>query len=293
MDELAEFIDLAKNNSNIIAIGTEGASNNTAATHDVWTDLDITVFAADPDQEDGQAWIRHFGQPTIVQQLDDQGLFGDTGHWTSFLTRYAGTKRIDFKLAPAADINAYLAGDTLNTLIWTRQDGKVAPRLTSGESHNLTLPNQKKFDAHVNQLYWIAGNVVKGLARRNLVYANEQFNQELRPELLYLMALQEASQLPNGFDPGANYKYLPAVLSNQRRGQLANTYNQSTLVDTLAALRTAINLAEIYIRNDAAALKLEVPDFVTRAVTQLTQWLVALAQQLTPEEGPDAISRHD
>lgn len=46
----------------------------------------------------------------------------------------------------------------------------------------------------MQEFYWCAGNVVKGLARHNLVYANEQLNRFVCLELFVLLAMRATLQ---------------------------------------------------------------------------------------------------
>ncbi|WP_082397652.1 aminoglycoside 6-adenylyltransferase [Lacticaseibacillus camelliae] len=129
MADIDTIIDRAEKDPNIVAIGTEGSGNDPAQAPDKWTDLDVTLFASDPAQVDAEAWVKALGEPRLVQHLHDTHLFGPgTGAWESWLTRYQGTRRIDWKIAPAADEAAYLAADHLNTIIWRQGQGRVSPR---------------------------------------------------------------------------------------------------------------------------------------------------------------------
>lgn len=99
LTDLDKLIQLASTNANIAAIGTEGSLNDRAKSQDEWSDLDVTLFVRAPALEDGWWWVRQLGEPTIVQFLETQDLFGaQTGKWRSWLTRYAGTRRVDFKI---------------------------------------------------------------------------------------------------------------------------------------------------------------------------------------------------
>lgn len=129
--DLDKLIKLASDNKNIIAIGTEGASNDSTQISDEWTDLDVTLFVREPAREDGWWWIQQLGEPTIVQFIETQDLFGPhSGKWFSWLTRYTGTRRIDFKMTSVKAEAAYLSNDTLNKMFGAK---------IRGESHRAKL----------------------------------------------------------------------------------------------------------------------------------------------------------
>lgn len=272
MTDLQTLIALAAKNPNIVAIGTEGSSNNPTLQPDTWTDLDVTLFCQDPAQENGATWIKALGEATLVQHLSHQQLFDASAQWECWLTRYPGTRRVDFKLAPAEDMTAYLAGDHLNGLVW-RQGQPVEPPATDAGSHFLPVPSQAAYDATVNELVWIAGNVVKGLGRRNLLYANEQFNQHLRPQLLVLLAYRETLKEHGQFDTGVNGKNLWPRLTSGEKQMLAATYNQATLQATRTSLTQLLTFADQLIEAFAQAGQLVRPDWLDRADKQLQDWL--------------------
>lgn len=275
MTLLDDFITLAQTRPNIVAIGTEGATNNPATTPDAWQDLDITLFATDPAAEAGDWWLGHFGTPTIVQRLANVGVFTDSANvWHTWLTRFPGTRRIDLKIAPATETTAYEQADTLNAIVWTRAAGRLAPRATSAKTHWVSLPAGPELTAHANEFYWIAGNVCKGLARQNYLYANEQFNQHCRPELLTLLTWRASAKVHGQFDAGVSSKFLWPTLREAERRQLAATYDQASLAGTRTSLQAALTLYTATLPEVARLLALPVPDFAA-AQAQLSAWLSA------------------
>lgn len=269
---LAEFITSAAADANIQAIGTEGSTNNVAISTDEWADLDITLFAISPEQVAGPVWLHHFGEPVIIEALQERGLFGGDELWFSWLTRFAGTARIDLKAAPVSAIADYLADDTLNAIVWRRDRGHVMPRATSAASHGFTLPDQATLNAHVTEFYWVAGYVVKGLARGNLLYANQLLDHNVRPELLYLAAAAISARTTPFFDAGVDYKNVWSASSPTFRAALATTYQQDSLSATKTALAQTIALYGQVLPRAASALHLAVPD-QHRAIQQLQDWL--------------------
>lgn len=207
-----------------------------------------------------------------MQHLTQQQLFDASARWECWLTRYPGTRRVDFKLAPASDMTAYLAGDHLNGIVW-RQGQPVELPATDAGSHFLPVPSQADYEATVNELVWIAGNVVKGLSRRNLLYANEQFNQHLRPQLLLLLAYRETLKEQGQFDPGVNGKNLWPRLTTDEQHQIASTYNQATLQATRTSLTQLLTFADLLIEAFAQAGQFVRPNWLERAKEQLHDWL--------------------
>lgn len=274
--DLDKLIKLASDNKNIIAIGTEGASNDSTQISDEWTDLDVTLFVREPAREDGWWWLQQLGEPTIVQFIETQDLFGPhSGRWFSWLTRYTGTRRIDFKMTSVQAEAAYLSNDTLNTIVWRQNKGRVPPRKTNAQSHFIPLPDQDSFQEHVREFYWCAGNVVKGLARQNLVYANEQFNRYVRPELLTLLEMRATMQQNGRFDAGVTGKFIEQTLSAVEKTQLAATYQQTSLPETKASLRKVLQLYRGVSEQISGNYNFDLPKTITKVYQQFNMWLSA------------------
>lgn len=271
---LAKVIGLAETDDNVAAIGVEGSLNNPTAVTDAWQDLDVTLFVHQVRPALAQPYLALFGTPTIVQHLHEPGLFGGGDeYWETFLTRYPGTQRMDLKLAPASVVQAYLDDDQLNAIVWRRGSGRITPRPTSAASHWLAIPKQAEFAAHVNEFYWIAGYVVKGLARGNLIYAAEHFAQNLRPELLWLLACQETLARHGQFDPGVHDKNLWDVLPDTVRGELMATYDLHDGAAIRQSLKTAVAIYGRVLAEITRSDPLQKPAWVPRAVEQIDSWL--------------------
>ncbi|WP_390406327.1 aminoglycoside 6-adenylyltransferase [Lacticaseibacillus jixiensis] len=271
--DLAAIIAQAAQDPAVAAIGTEGALNDVALQADEWSDLDVTIFVKTDATIDKQAYITAFGAPVIVQHLLNQDMFGPSSAiWDTYLVRYAKTQRIDWKFAPAADIDAYLASDSLNTLVWQAGIGAVTPRATSAQTHAVQLPTAEEFADSVNELLWCAGNVAKGLHRQQLLYANEMLNLHVRSELLRLLAWQVALD-HSDFDAGACYKHLPEALERNQRQMLANSYAQASLADTAHSLAQVLDLAEAASVAVANGCGYPVPSELVPALAQLRDWL--------------------
>lgn len=273
MDDLATILTYAAGDANVFAVGVEGSRRDAQVAVDAWTDLDVTLFVRDGAQTDGMTVLHCIGEPVIVQHLEQTGLFGDNDFWRTWLTRFAGTKRVDLKIVAATAEADYLAGDSLNAIVWRRGQGRVQPRTTSAATHFVTIPTQAEFADCVNELYWCAGNVVKGIGRRNLLYANEQFSQNVRPQLLQLLAWRETIRRSGQFDAGVSGKFTWHALTADEREQLAATYAQTNLTDLRRAVLMLLDMTTSTLANLATSEYLIVPEYLAAADRQLRELL--------------------
>lgn len=274
---LEKFIIYAQTHDFIQQVGQEGSANNPQVQPDDWQDYDLTYFCTDITAFSFADWSQQFGEPVIYQHFNQNDLFGQSSlPWRTYLVRFSGKLRIDLKIAPVADREAYLAAESLNTIIWDRAQ-KIKRRHTSDRTFWLTAPTPKDFANCLNNFYWCAGNVVKGLARQNLLYANEMMRATCQEELLKLLNWQVLLQKQQPYNPGAFNKFLPQYLSAKQQQKLAQTYRQDSLAATGKALNTAIQLVsqaaeELVQSQDNLSLPTEVP----RAKAQIQAWLADL-----------------
>ena len=272
MSDLAQIFQLAEHDSRVVAIGTEGSRNDPTVSADEWSDLDVTVFVREAlNAEAWSQWVCAIGESVIWQHLLNRDLFGKSSEiWDTYLVRYAGTKRIDWKFAPIADLQNYLAADSLNQIVW-RKGHIVSSHATNALSHVVTLPTKAEFLDAINEVLWCAGNVAKALHRENLVHANEQLNDNVRPGVLQLLSWQVALTRDH-FDAGSHWKFLASALSEAERQQLIASYAQADLKQTLASLQTLIDLSEAVSRDLAEQLQFELPCWFEPGLKQLHGW---------------------
>lgn len=271
---LAQVLALAEKDTNVQAVGVEGSLNDPAKPVDAWQDLDVTLFAKTTAPDRASAYLALFGTPTIVRHFHEKDLWGNDGtYWETFLTRYPGTQRMDLKLAPTAAIAAYLAADHLNAIVWRWDQGRITPRPTDASSFYLDPPTQAQLADHCAELLWIAGNVVKGLGRGNLLYAAGQFSDYLRPELLLLLSWQATLERQGQFNPGVSHKGLWAALPLMTRDRLLGTYDLHDAEAIRLALRQTITLYTGAVSAITRLGDLTPPVELIPAMAQLHQWL--------------------
>lgn len=258
---------LAQADERIRAIGLEGSLSNPTAMSDDLSDLDVTLFVTDVQAFD-TAWFAQFGPVIIDQTFIDTHLFHTSGTpWHVHLLRLASGVRLDLKLAPVADLTAYLASESLNQVV-INKDGDLG-RPATERDFVLRAPTEAEFVAAVNEFYWQAGNISKGLKRKQLVYANEMLNQHLRPELLRVLAWQIASQAAWSVNLGFEYKYLGDYIALQDMQMLNATYVQDSISHTHHSLYVALKLMGRLAREFAAQQKWQLPEFVVNVEQEL------------------------
>ncbi|QBO36762.1 hypothetical protein EQG49_09970 [Periweissella cryptocerci] len=251
----------------IRALGLEGSLSNPISVADERSDIDATVFV-DVMARFSPEWFDQFGPVIIVQSFMDTSLFHESGTaWQVELMRLQNGVRLDLKIAPVADITEYLASDSLNQLVLNK-DGELG-RPSSERDFITNEPSETEFNETLNEFYWQAGNISKGLKRKQLIYANEMFNQHLRPEMLRVLAWQISRQSDWEINLGFEYKYLGAYIALSDLQMLNATYVQDSISHTHHSLYVALKLMGRLARTFAGQQNWQLPVFVARVEQEL------------------------
>lgn len=276
---LAQIRARAVRDERITALGLEGSVMDPTRLPDDWQDLDVTLFTTDVAGVTADWQPETFGNPTIGCFFRNENLFGTSSQpWPTWLIRFADGLRVDLKVAPAEDVAAYLAADSLNTVDWSRS-GRLVRRKTSDASHRVLRPSATDFYECYREFYWQAANVVKALSRGQLIGANTQMETVLRPELWRMLTWRAAIGAQGSFNPGAYAQNLEEQLDPQERLWLRQSYRQSSLWETMVALRTLVDWFELVSSAIAQLAGWPVAEY-DLAREQLAEWLATLTEQL-------------
>src|SRR5690606_29905925 len=82
------------------------------------------------------------------------------------------------------------------------------------------------FDDCCNEFWMVSTYIVKGLARREILFAIDHLHEIARPNLLRMMSWQIGSGRGYHFSVGKRYKYMQRYLPPEDWEQLMSTYAQ-------------------------------------------------------------------
>lgn len=208
---LDQLLSFANARDSIRAVTMNGSRVNPNAPKDFFQDYDMVCFVTNPREflED-QRWIAELGELVILQQNDFEE-HGQAGY--IFLMLFRDGVRIDLAFDPLPSL-AYIGEDTL-TRVLLDKDG-LAPRLPppSDAGYTPPKPTRRQFDEAVNEVFWCANNVAKGIWRSEMTYAKYMQDFIVREMLLKLLEWYAASL--HGWAVSLGYKgkwlqkYLPA-----------------------------------------------------------------------------------
>lgn len=244
-DQMLELIlTYAKNDERIRAVGLNGSRTNPNAPKDIFQDFDIVYLVTELNSfiEDRQ-WIDIFGQRIIMQTPEDMSMFPPTlaGRF-SYLMLFKDGNRIDLTLIPIEEKERYCKEDKLTIILMDKDNSLLEIAPPTDEDYWIKCPSAEFFADCCNEFWWVSTYVVKGLWRREILYAQEHLNNILRPMLLKMLEWKVGIEQNFSVSIGKSEKYLERYLSEDCWDELLSTYASGSYDDLWRALFSLIKL---------------------------------------------------
>lgn len=96
--------------------------------------------------------------------------------------------RIDLKLIPISDLDSYLSWDKLIAVLLDKDKRIKNHPVPIDKDYHVKKPSMQDYDNCCNEFWWVSTYVVKGLCRKEMLFAADHLNQIVRHELLRMMS---------------------------------------------------------------------------------------------------------
>ncbi len=266
-------LDFASADERIRAVTLEGSRTNKNIPPDSFQDYDISYFVTDMEAfKRNEQWLDTFGKRIIMQKPEDMELFPPTlGNWFSYLMLFEDGNRIDLTLIPVHEIGAYFEqSDGLVELLLDKDNRIQHEVVADDRRYWIRQPTARQFDDCCNEFWWVSTYVVKGLARREILFAIDHMNDIVRPNLLRMIAWQIGSERGYTFSLGKNYKFIDRHLPTDDWKQLLSTYSMTDYAEMWKSLGSCYAMFRQYSSAVAAKFGYAYPDY-DKAITKYTE----------------------
>ena len=212
------------------AVAMSGSRTNPKAPKDEFQDYDVVYIVENLDGLVADlAWLDQFGKRMIEQHvlLDHRRLY---------LMLFEDGNRIDLTLCPKEHIKEWVDSEADFTVLDDPQ-GLFEPYAPKPERYWMAPTSATDFDKSCNEFWWVSAYVVKGIRRKQLIYATDHLYGICQQELLKLLAWQVAAD-KGTVDVGKNYKYLFQHLPDEKEKEftaLLDFSDQKNLIKSLLA----------------------------------------------------------
>ena len=203
------------------AVALSGSRTEDQAPKDEFQDYDIVYIVENLDELISDlSWIDQFGTCNIEQH-------NILGNRRLYLMLFEDGNRIDLTLCPKVHIKEWVESEADFTVLEDTK-GLFETYSPSPERYWITPATETDFEKSCNEFWWVSAYVVKGICRKQVIYATDHLYGICQQELLKILAWQVASDR-GAVDIGKNYKYLFNYLPIEKEKEFSALLDFSSL----------------------------------------------------------------
>ena len=233
----AEILNLILQTARTIqveAVAMSGSRTDTKAPKDEFQDYDVVYVVDDLDNlTSNLSWLDHFGKRIIEQEVR-------LGHRRLFLMLFEDGNRIDLTLCPKEHIQEWVDSEAVFTVL-EDSEHLFEPYSQNLERYWTSPASQTDFEKTCNEFWWVSSYVVKGICRKQLIYATDHLYGICQQELLKVLSWQVASE-KGAVDIGKNYKYLFNYFPTEKEKEFSNLLDFSNIEKITQSLFATMQL---------------------------------------------------
>ena len=218
--EMLDLILQTAKTLQVKAVGLSGSRTNPKAPKDEFQDYDVVYVVDDLDNlTSNLSWLDHFGKRIIEQEVA-------LDHRRLYLMLFEDGNRIDLTLCPKEHIQEWVDSEAGFTVL-EDEKGLFESYSPSPKRFWIHSATETDFKNSCNEFWWVSAYVVKGICRKQLIYAIDHLYGICQQELLKVLAWQVASE-KGAVDIGKNYKYLFNYLPAEKEKDFSNLLDFSS-----------------------------------------------------------------
>ena len=220
----AEILNLILQTAKTIqveAVAMSGSRTNPKAPKDEFQDYDVVYVVDDLDNLTSDlSWLDQFGKRIIEQE-------GTLGHRRLYLMLFEDGNRIDLTLCPKEHIQEWVDSEAGFTVL-EDPEHLFEPYSQNLERYWTSPASAIDFEKACNEFWWVSAYVVKGICRKQVIYATDHLYGICQQEFLKILAWQVASNW-GVVDIGKNYKYLFNYLPTEKEKEFSDLLDFSSI----------------------------------------------------------------
>lgn len=237
MRDETEMLDLILQTAKTLqvkAVAMSGSRINPKAPKDEFQDYDV-VYIVDylDDLTSDLSWLDLFGKRLIEQHvlLDQRHLY---------LMLFEDGNRIDLTLCPKEHIKEWVDSEAGFTVL-EDPEHLFEPYSQKLERFWMSPASETDFKNSCNEFWWVSAYVVKGICRKQVIYATDHLYGICQQELLKVLAWLVASDR-GAVDIGKNYKYLFKYLPTEKEKEISALLDFSSVEKLTQSLFATMQL---------------------------------------------------
>lgn len=232
--EMLDLILQTAKSLKVEAVAMSGSRTDTKAPKDEFQDYDVVYIVDDLDTlTSNLAWLDQFGNCLIEQ-------YNVLGNRRLYLMLFEDGNRIDLTLCPKEYIKEWVESEADFTVLEDPK-GLFESYSPSPQRYWTSPASQIDFEKVCNEFWWVSAYVVKGICRKQVIYATDHLYRICQQELLKVLAWQVASDWGT-VDIGKNYKYLFQYLPAEKEKEFSALLDFSSVEKLTQSLFATMKL---------------------------------------------------
>jgi len=216
------------------AVALSGSRTNQKIQTDEFQDYDVVYIVDDLDYLTSDlSWLTQFGKRIIEQEVT-------LGHRRLYLMLFEDGNRIDLTLCPKEHMQEWVDSEAGFTVL-EDPENLFEPYFPNPERFWIHPASETDFEKSCNEFWWVSAYVVKGICRKQVIYATDHLYGICQQELLKVLAWQVASDRGK-VDIGKNYKYLFNYLPAEKKKEFSNLLDFSSLDKIIQSLLATMQI---------------------------------------------------
>ena len=164
--EILELILETAKKLQVDVVALSGSRTDTKAPKDKFQDYDVVYVVDDLDNlTNDLSWLDQFGKRIIEQEVT-------LGHRRLYLILFEDGNRIDLTLCPKDHINEWVDSEA-GFIVLEDEKGLFEAYLPNPKRYWIAPPSEEEFTASCNEFWWVSAYVVKGICRKQVIYATD------------------------------------------------------------------------------------------------------------------------
>ena len=164
--EILELILGTAEKLQVDAAALFGSRTNQKVQTDEFQDYDLVYVVDDIDNLTSDlSWLDQFGKRIIEQEVT-------LGHRRLYLMLFEDGNRIDLTLCPKEHINEWVDSEA-GFIVLKDKKGLFEAYLPNPKRYWTAPPSEEEFTASYNEFWWVSAYVVKGICRKQIIYATD------------------------------------------------------------------------------------------------------------------------
>ncbi|ABW18323.1 aminoglycoside 6-adenylyltransferase [Alkaliphilus oremlandii] len=231
------MLDIAKQDERIRIMILEGSRTNVNIPKDEFQDYDMTYFVIDIKSFiSNDEWLKKFGNIIMMQKPEDMALFPAEESGYSYIMYFDDYNKIDLTLLPLEELEDYLNGDKLMKVILDK-DARIQRHIIPTDiDYHINKPSAREYDDCCNEFWNTTPYVVKGLCRKEILFAIDHLNQIVRHELLRMISWKVGIETGFKLSVGKNFKFIDRYICQDLWDRFLSTYQMDSYEKVWEAL---------------------------------------------------------